>query len=143
MWCNLQATHGVVLTIFRVIHVHFETDLHLLGLLILLHLLDHRDLSPHAPGELGNLIDDLHRNLHDFLQSGCSTHLRLHFRIVGACVWLLNLFPLHNWEVNYFFSELPVFRAFFVSLAPASNFKTFFHTINELNTWASSAYWTF
>ena len=98
MWCTLHATHGVVLTIFRVIHVHFETDLHLLGLLNLLHLLDHRNLSPHAPGDLGNLIDDLHmRNLHDFWQSGCSTHLRLHFRIIRACVWFLNLFPLHNW----------------------------------------------
>ena len=97
MWCTLHATHGVVLTIFRVIYEHFETDLHL-GLLTLLHLLDHRNLSPHAPGDLGNLIDDLQLgNLHDFLQSGCSTHLRLHFRIVGACVWSLNLFPLHNW----------------------------------------------
>ena len=84
--------------IFRMIYVHFETDLHLLGLLILLHLLDHRNLSPHAPGDLGNLNDDLQlRNLHDFLQSRCSAHLRLHFRIVKACAWLLNLFPLYNW----------------------------------------------
>ena len=60
MWCTSHATHGVVLTIFRVTYVHFETDLHLLGLLILLQLLDHRNLSLHAPGDLGNLIDDLH-----------------------------------------------------------------------------------
>ena len=44
-----------------------QTDLHLLRHLILLHLLDHRNMSPHAPGDLGNLIDDLHlKNLHDF-----------------------------------------------------------------------------
>ena len=68
MWCTLHATHAVVLTFFRVIDVHFETDLHLFGLLILLHLLEHRNLSPHAPGDLGNLIADLQlRNLHDFL----------------------------------------------------------------------------
>ena len=87
------------------LEVRTETDLHLLGLLILLRLiLDHRNLSPHAPGDLGNLIDDLHlRNLHDFLQSGCSERLRLHFRIFSACVWLLGLFLLHNWDVNYFF----------------------------------------
>ena len=36
--------------------IRTETGLHLLRLLILLHL-----LSPHAPGDLGNLIDDLHR----------------------------------------------------------------------------------
>ena len=31
-------------------------------------VLDHRNLSPHAPSDLGNLIDDMHlRNLHDFL----------------------------------------------------------------------------
>ena len=35
---TIYATHGVVLTIFRVINVHFETDLHFFGLLILLHL---------------------------------------------------------------------------------------------------------
>ena len=69
------------------------SDLHLLGLLILLLLLDHRNLSPHAPGDLGNLIDDLHY----FLQFGCSEHLRLHLRIFRACVWLLDLFLLHNW----------------------------------------------
>ena len=35
-------------------------------------------LSPHSPGDLGNLIDDLHlRNRHDYLQFGCSEHLRL------------------------------------------------------------------
>ena len=60
---------AVVLTIFRVLYVHFEPDLHLL---ILLHFMDHRNLSPHAPGDLGNLIDDLQlKNLHAFLQSGC------------------------------------------------------------------------
>ena len=47
--------------------IRTETGLHLLRLLILLHL-----VSPHAFGDLGNLIDDLHlRNLHHFLQSGC------------------------------------------------------------------------
>ena len=75
-WCTLHATHGVVLTIFGVIYLH-------------------RSLSPHAPEDLGNFIDDLQlRNLHGFWQSRCSTHVRLHFRIVGACVWLLNLFSL-------------------------------------------------
>ena len=58
------------------VDVHFETDLHL-GLLILLHLLDHRNLSSHGPGDLGNIIDDLQlRNLH--------------------CFWLLNLFHFHS-----------------------------------------------
>ena len=137
MWCTLHETHGVVLTIFRVIHVHFETDLHLLGLLILLHLLDHRNLSPHAPGDLGNLIDDLQlRNLHDFLQSGCSTHLRLHFRVVEACVWLMNLFPLHNWYVNYSFSELPLFSVPFCVVGTCIKFQEFLPR-------ASSAFWTF
>ena len=60
------------------------------------------NLSPHAPGDLGNLIDDLHlRNLHDFLQFGCSEHLRVHLRIFTAFVWLLDLFLLHNWDFNY------------------------------------------
>ena len=70
---------------FRAVDVHFETDLHLLGLLILEHPLEHRNLSPHAPGDLGNLIDDLHlRNLHVFLHSGCSEHLRLRFLDRGS-----------------------------------------------------------
>ena len=65
------------------VDVHFETLLCLLGLLILLHLLDHRNVSLDAPENLDNLINDLQlKNLHDFVQSGCSTHLRLHFRIV-------------------------------------------------------------
>ena len=52
-----------------------QTDLHLLRHLILLHLLDHRDLSPHAPGDLGNLNDDFHlKNLHDFFF--CSTDVQ-------------------------------------------------------------------
>ena len=75
--CGARSLHS------EPVDVHFETHLCLLGLLILLHLLDHRNLSLYAPGNLGNLINDLQlRNLHDFLQSGCSTHLRLHFRIV-------------------------------------------------------------
>ena len=46
---------------------------------------------------VGNLIDDLHlRNLHDFLQFGCSEHLRLHLRIFTAFVRLLDLYLLHN-----------------------------------------------
>ena len=92
-------------------------------LLILLRLiLDHRNLSPHAPGDLGNLIGDLHmRNFHDFLQSGCSEHLRLHSRIFSACVWLLDLFLLHNWDVNYSFSELPQFSVPLALLALASS----------------------
>ena len=82
-----------------------------------------RNLSLYAPG---NLIDDLQlRNLHDFLQSGCSTHLRLHLRIVGACVWLLNLFLLHNWDVNYSFSEIPQFFVPSASLAPCIKFREF------------------
>ena len=55
------------------------TASHLLWLLILLHLLDRQDMSLHDP--------ESSRNLHDFLQAGCSTHLRLHFRIVRACIW--------------------------------------------------------
>ena len=52
------------------LEVRTETDLHLLGLLILSasHPGSVEPVS-HAPGDLGNLIDDLHlRNLHDFLQ---------------------------------------------------------------------------
>ena len=117
--------------------------MHLLGLLILLRLiLDHCNLFPHAPGDLlrfildhwnllphslgdlGNLIDVLHlRNLHDFLQFGCSEHLRLHLRIFTAFVWSLDLFLLHNWDFNYSFSELPQFSVPLASLAPASRFQ--------------------
>ena len=113
---------GVVLTIFRVIYVHFETDLHLLGLLILLHLLDHRNLSPPAPGELGNLIDVLQlRILHAFLQSACPTHLRLHFRI--------------DWDVNYSFNELPQNVRAFCRWHLHQISRNFFHSIKELNMW--------
>ena len=78
------------------------------------------------PGDLGNLIDVLHlRNLHDFLQFGCSEHLRLHLRIFTAFVWLLDLFLLHNWDFNYSFSELPQFSVPLASLAPASRFQEF------------------
>ena len=101
-----------------------KTDLHLLGLashplcLILSHQ-DHQNLSPHAPGDLGNLIDDSNlKNLHDFLQFGCSEHLRLHLRVFTAFVWLLDLFLLHNWDFNYSFSELPQFPMPLVSLTP-------------------------
>ena len=67
-----------------------ETDLHLLGHLVLMHLLVHRNLSP---GDLGNLNDDLHlRNLHDFLQFGCSTHLRLRFRNFRVCGYWICFF---------------------------------------------------
>ena len=92
------------------VDVHFETDLCLLGLLVLLHLLDHRNLSL-----LDNLINDLQlRNLHDFLQSGCSTHLCLHFRIVRILT-PTQAVPLHNWDVNFSFSEFStVFRVFCV-----------------------------
>ena len=41
------------------------------------------------------------------------------------------LFPLHNWDVSYFVSELPQFSVPFASLAPASNFSL----IKELNMW--------
>ena len=89
-----------------------------------MHLLDHRNPSPYAPGDLGNLIDDLHlKNLHDFLQFGCSEHLRLHLRIFTTFVWLLDLFLLHNWDFNYSFSELPQFSVPLASLAPASRFQ--------------------
>ena len=104
-------------------------------LLILLHLLDHRNLSLHTAENFGNLIDDLQlKNLHDFLHSGCSTHLRLHFRIVRILT-RQTLFPLHNWDVNFSFSELPQFSVPFASLAPASNFGNIFHLIKELNMW--------
>ena len=35
------------------------------------------------------------------------------------------LFPLHNWDVNFSFSELPQFSVPFASLAPASNLGEF------------------
>ena len=83
-------------------------------------ILDHRNLSPHSPGDLGNHIDVLHlRNLHDFLQSGCSEHFRLHLRIFRAFVWLLDLFLLHHWDTHYSFSELPQFSVPLLSLAPS------------------------
>ena len=102
-----------------------EPDLHLLGLLILLRLvLDRRNLSPHAPGDLGDLVDDMHlRNLHDFLQSGCSEHLRLHLRIFRVRDWLLDLFLLHNWDFSHSFNELPQFSVPLALLAPAPRFQ--------------------
>ena len=67
-----------------------ETDLHLLGHLVLMHHLVHRNLSP---GDLGNLNDDSHlRNLHDFLQFGCSTHLRLRFGNFRVCGYWICFF---------------------------------------------------
>ena len=96
------------LTIFRTINAHhFRGDLYLLGLLILLHLPEHRNL--------GNLIEDMHlKNLRDFLQSVRHFQRRLlHFRIVGACVWVLPL--QHNWDVvNFFPSTITVFDVFCV-----------------------------
>ena len=100
-----------------------ETDLHLLGLLILLRVvLDHRNLSPHAPGDLGNLVNDTHlRNPHDYLQSGCSEHVHLHIRIFRIRVWLLDLFLLHSWEFSYSFSELPQFSVAVASGIPVKD----------------------
>ena len=86
--------------------VSTETDLHLTGHLVLQHLLDHRNLSPHAPGDLSNFNEDLHlRKVHDFLQFGCSTHLRIRFRIFRT------------------FSELPQFSVPLALLAPAPRFR--------------------
>ena len=77
--------------------------------MILLRLvLDHRNLSPHAPGDLGRTF---------------TIFYSLHFRIVGACFWLLDLFLLHNWDFSYSFSELPQFSVPFASVAPASRFQ--------------------
>ena len=63
------------------------------------------------------------RNLHDFLQSGCSEHLHLHLRIFRVRDWLLDLFLLHNWDFSYSFSELPQFSVPLALLAPASRFQ--------------------
>ena len=52
-----------------------------------------------------------------------SEHLCLHFRIFRACVWLLDLLLLHNWDVNCSFSELPQFSVPLALLAPASRLR--------------------
>ena len=48
----------VVLTVLHAVNEHLVTDLHLLGLPILLQLLDRQNLSLHDPRDLRNLIDD-------------------------------------------------------------------------------------
>ena len=74
-------------------------------------------ITPLSPGDLETHIDVLHlRNIHAFLQSGCSEHLRLHLRILRAFVWLLDLFLLHHWDFYFSFSELPQFPVPLVSL---------------------------
>ena len=73
---------------------------------------------------LGNLVDKMHpRNLHDLLQSGCSEHLHLHFRIFRVRDWLLDLFLLHYWDFSSSYNELPQFSVPHASLAPASKFQ--------------------
>ena len=75
-------------------------------------------------GTLATSVDNLHiRDLHNFLQSGCSEHLHLHLRIFRVRDWLLDLFLLHNWDLSCSFSELPQFSVPLPLLAPASRFQ--------------------
>ena len=102
---------------------------------LLLHLLDRRNLFLYAPGNLGKLSNDLQlRNLHDFLQSGCSTHHRLHFRIVRILT-RHRLCSLCTTGTSTIISVNLQFSVPLASLAPASNFGNFFHLIKELNMW--------